>query len=367
MEQVLGGLSLSPFPATYSSSRPAPLDSTEAILEASTLLVGKLLSANTPNKMGVREAIFKSWSFIKGLEISDGPVDTYIFSFPSQHLRDRIWHQGPWNIKSAMLVLKAWEVDTTFQELTFTSTPLWLQIHGLPLGHMTNSAALEYGALAGRVLAVDFDDSKKVWGLTFIRVLIQVNLSHPMFPGFFLQRSNKSELWIQFKYERISAWCTNCGRLDHTIHFCAYGQASSQIPLKAFHLLRAMEMAHKRFSASLSFTPPRSTPSRPPPAPAASHKTEGTAPERLLRRSSAPIMCTSIENDLVAPPPPIWGRPMAACGWPFDGPSGKSWFVFSCARSRGNLTVRAYHATSRRYASFGVEGLSFSVTVTAIR
>lgn len=244
-----------------------------------------------------------------------------------------------------MLVLKAWEVDTTLQELTFTSTPLWLQIHGLPLGHMTKSAALEYGALAGRVLAVDFDDSKKVWGLAFLRVLIQADLSHPVFPGFFLQRSNKSELWIQFKCERISAWCTPCGRLNHTIHFCAYGRASSQIPLKAFHLLRATEMVHKRFSASLSFTPPRSTLSRPPPAPATSHRMEGTSPKCPLPRTSAPIMCTSTENNLVAPLSGDGLRPLAA--GPLMVPLAK---VGSCFLAPGHGATSLSGLTTRLLA-----------------
>lgn len=55
----------------------------EAEQEATTLLVSKIWLVKPYNKMGIREAIFKSWSFVKGLEISYGLEDSLIFSFPS--------------------------------------------------------------------------------------------------------------------------------------------------------------------------------------------------------------------------------------------------------------------------------------------
>lgn len=63
-------------------------------------------------------------------------------------------------------------MDSTLHELSFQSAPLWLQMHGLPLGQMNRASALEYGVLAGRVLDVDFDNKKQVWGSAFLRVLV---------------------------------------------------------------------------------------------------------------------------------------------------------------------------------------------------
>lgn len=85
-----------------------------------------------------------------------------------------------------MLVLRVWEVDATLQELSFASSPLWLHIHGLPLGRMTRAFALDFGALAGSVLEANFDTSKQVWGMACLRVSVQVDLFQPLLPGFYL-------------------------------------------------------------------------------------------------------------------------------------------------------------------------------------
>lgn len=167
-----------------------------AVQEVATLLVDKIWSIKPYNKICIQEAIFKSWSFVKGLEISEGPEDSLIFSFPSIQSRDKILQQGPWNVKGSLLVLKLWDIKATLQEISFTSMNLWLQIYGLPLCMMTRDGAVEYGEKASSVLEVDFNKAKKVWGMAFLRVLVLVDLVNCLVASCYLQHPHKPDLWI---------------------------------------------------------------------------------------------------------------------------------------------------------------------------
>lgn len=53
---------------------------------------------------------------------------------------------------------------------------------------------VKLGAKVGRVLESDFDASKKVWGIAYLPALIMVDLTQPLFAGFFLNRPNKPAL-----------------------------------------------------------------------------------------------------------------------------------------------------------------------------
>lgn len=67
-----------------------------------------------------------------------------------------------------MLVLKAWEIGKSFQELAFTTAPIWLEIHGLPLGRMTRTMAVFSTSKAGEVIAVDVRSQLHVWGTSYL-------------------------------------------------------------------------------------------------------------------------------------------------------------------------------------------------------
>lgn len=81
-----------------------------------------------------------------------------------------------------------------YEEPSFDVAPLWVQIHELPLGRMTKTFSVELSLKAGKVLDVDFDETKKVWGIAYLRVLVLVDLSQPLFLGSFLERPNKPSI-----------------------------------------------------------------------------------------------------------------------------------------------------------------------------
>lgn len=144
---------------------------------------------------------------------------------------------------------------------------LWLQIYGLPLGMRTRDNAVEYGEKASSVLKVDFNKAKKFWGMAFLRVLVLVDLVNSLMAGCCLQCPHKPDLWIQFRYKRISAWCQGYGRLDHIHRFCFYTHEEHESPPVVLKQLKAVSLDARRFSSSAQTQATGSYQSSPPQKP----------------------------------------------------------------------------------------------------
>lgn len=50
----------------------------------------------------------------------------------------------------------------------------------------------------------------------FLRFQTIIDSRNPLKVGVFIRRENFSNLWISFKYERLSDLCFECGRLGHS-------------------------------------------------------------------------------------------------------------------------------------------------------
>ncbi|XP_030955941.1 uncharacterized protein LOC115978054 [Quercus lobata] len=193
-----------------------------------TGLVGKLLADRNINKNAVKAIILKVWRTSKGVQIVDLKENIFVFKFACEGDKKRILELGPWNIEGFPLILKQWHQNMSVDDLDFSSIPLWVQIHGLPIEYMSKENAEEIGALVGEVLEVDFTGSGGVCMSKFLRVKVELKVEDPLLSGFFLDRNTQPNLWIRFKYERIAEFCFKCGRLGHLKARCIWADAEVQ-------------------------------------------------------------------------------------------------------------------------------------------
>ena len=119
-------------------------------------LVGKLLVDRNINKNAVKAIILKVWRTSKGVQIVDLKENIFVFKFACEGDKKRILELGPWNIEGFPLILKQWHHNMSVDDLDFSSIPLWVQIHGLPIEYMSKENVEEISALVGEVLEVDF-------------------------------------------------------------------------------------------------------------------------------------------------------------------------------------------------------------------
>lgn len=60
--------------------------------------------------------------------------------------------KGPWFILNRMISLQEWKHDGAVLEIDFSWVPFWVQLHGLPLGLMTEENASKIAAqIGGRI------------------------------------------------------------------------------------------------------------------------------------------------------------------------------------------------------------------------
>lgn len=101
--------------------------------------------------------------------------------------------RGPWSINDYYMILNEILVDTFSGEIDFSTTQLWVQIHGLPMKLMSNDNA----RLVGNRIGVTIDlDKKNNWIFfpgKFLRVKVEVKISKPLLCGFFQSRKGRGK------------------------------------------------------------------------------------------------------------------------------------------------------------------------------
>lgn len=186
---------------------------------AQFVLVGKILSSKILNKIGVQKVIEKAWRTEEEFSISAWKDNIYAFGFKNEDDLCRIISKGPWSVMGSLLILRKWDQSKTFSDLDFSFSPFWIQIHGLPLGFLNPKAGMEIAKSLGEVITVE-EPGERGKLANFLRVRIWVDITKPLKKGFFLRRAKEEDIWISFKYERLSDFCYGCGIVGHSVNDC---------------------------------------------------------------------------------------------------------------------------------------------------
>ncbi|KAK9265662.1 hypothetical protein L1049_003420 [Liquidambar formosana] len=132
------------------------------------------------------------------------------------------------------LVLICWRLCLVLEELDFSRSQFWIQIHGLSLGNKTTANATKIGNMIGKFISVDSHNSNGLFWESFLRIKVDLLISNPLKTGFVLKRDALPPVWIQFKYERLSDFCFHCGRLSHCANSCLF--VPKDIPTESSNL-----------------------------------------------------------------------------------------------------------------------------------
>jgi hypothetical protein len=191
-----------------------PLNTTELSL------IGKIISPKNFINSVVKEIIMKAWKPTHPIQVKRVERNTFLFSFGHEVDRQLAFNRRPWTIKGAHLILKIWSPELSWQEIVFSSSTFWIQIHGLPRLWQNKDNLIQIGQQARKVLDIDFDCDHSPQWRKFVRARIEVDIYSPLKPGIFLPRSGLPDLWIGLKYEKISDLCYRCGIIGHAEKEC---------------------------------------------------------------------------------------------------------------------------------------------------
>lgn len=190
----------------------------------SQCLLGRIFHDKPPNKIAISNILRKAWNTREDFSITPWSNNTTLFRFKDERDRCSILKSGPWSVMGKLLVLKPLSEGVVASEMDFNVSPFWVQIHGLPVEKMTRENGEIIGKRFARLLGIEAISDGLLLQRSFLRVRVEVNLTQPLPKGFWLRRKNptSNDLWIAYKYERLSDFCYACGRIGHENNNCKF-------------------------------------------------------------------------------------------------------------------------------------------------
>ncbi|KAK2631357.1 hypothetical protein EUGRSUZ_L03030 [Eucalyptus grandis] len=176
----------------------------EKLQECKATLVGKILSDPSVNFQALQSTLTRVWRN-DHVQISQPEEGLYVFKFNSETERQRILHSGHWLFGHHLLILKPWLPNTPLHCYDFTTCEFWVQIFGLPLERCTASMFAKAARHLGQVQEVSLA-TKENSAVKTGRVRVNINLNEPLKSGKLLRLEGQN-IWIDFKYERLSYYC----------------------------------------------------------------------------------------------------------------------------------------------------------------
>ena len=122
------------------------------------------------------------------------------FKFNSMFQLEWVEKSGPWNFDNNLLLLYQWKKGMTSTNISFTHSPFWVQVWGLPFKHMSEEVGKNIGGKLGEVLEVD-KRSLQTDQAKFIRIKVDLPIDKPLRRGGYINIEDGHRCWITFKYE----------------------------------------------------------------------------------------------------------------------------------------------------------------------
>ncbi|KAL8518815.1 hypothetical protein ACS0TY_009967 [Phlomoides rotata] len=124
--------------------------------------------------------------------------------------------------------------------MTLNIVPFWIQIHGMPFNLMMHKVGEAIGNKVGRVIDCEGLAQGIIWS-KYLKAIILIDVSEPLYRGTYVNvRGNRN--FVALRYECLSDFCFQCGKLDHVERDCplTYHSTDNNGGRKAFELwLRA--------------------------------------------------------------------------------------------------------------------------------
>ncbi|GLT68155.1 hypothetical protein SLA2020_404130 [Shorea laevis] len=119
----------------------------------------------------------------------------------------RVLKGRPWSFERNIFVLNDFDGSSPPSQITFSSSPFWVQVHDLPFACLTKGIGQKIGASLGEVLEVVVPGNGVGWGRS-LRIRVLLDLTKPLERGRVLLMGGKS-VWAAFRYEKLPTFCSD--------------------------------------------------------------------------------------------------------------------------------------------------------------
>jgi len=181
--------------------------------KGSLCLVGRLGVPKKLNKEAFKTVLQRIWRPSGLLVVKEISAEMWLFEFSEERDKQKVLAGRPWSYDRTLLILNEFDGKISPSQMDFSSSPIWVQVHDMPLGCMNRGIGRQIGSSMGEVEEVAVAEDDVGWG-RYLRIRVAINLHLPLERGRTLRVSGKP-LWVPFKYEKLPIFCFRCGCIIH--------------------------------------------------------------------------------------------------------------------------------------------------------
>ncbi|XP_074352720.1 uncharacterized protein LOC141691867 [Apium graveolens] len=164
-------------------------------------LVGRFLTEKNINTRAMTTKLADMWKPMMGVNIKE--IDP----------------GGPWSFDNAMLAISKIPQGEEPLNVPLWSLEIWIQIHDLPKGFMSEAVGRQLGDFFGEFMEYDMKNNSSIW-VEFMRIKVKLDVRKPLKRKKRILRNNGTDFTVTCKYERLGDFCFAYGSVMHTERFC---------------------------------------------------------------------------------------------------------------------------------------------------
>lgn len=183
-------------------------------------LMGRFITEGVVDFSAMQQTLAALWRPGKGVYIKEIDTNLYLFQFYHELDIKRVCEGSPWSFNRKALIIARMKKGDIPRGVSLNKLELWVQIHDLRAGFMSEKVVQEVGNYIGEFVSSCQSNFKGVWR-EYLRVRVAVDLSKPLKRRMKVRRAGNDWFWIVFKYENVPTFCFICGVVGHSEKFCS--------------------------------------------------------------------------------------------------------------------------------------------------
>ena len=192
------------------------------VIESNKVLIGKFFTKRQVNLELVARVLRSVWKRNQNFEVSDLRDNKALFLFQNEDDANKVLLLGPCSFDKYLIALHKLKTREVVSKIRFDKMVIWIQIHGIPTMYQTKEVGYSIEATIGSVESVDVNEKGFCLG-NFMRIRVTINISNPLCKGRKVRLGGLSQIWVDFKYERMPIFCYLCGMVTHAKNNCLVG------------------------------------------------------------------------------------------------------------------------------------------------
>ena len=194
------------------SDREGPtFDLEEEMATIEFIIASKFYTRRALNMKAIALTFMPLWRSENGFKVKNMGNHIVLFTFDNKQEVDSILSNEPWSFDKHLLVLQRYDKDTPIEDLKFSCTSFWVQVHDISVRFMNPKVAEGICSTVGTVIR---KSDTEVDGGSFMRVRVSMDVTRPLARGRMVSVRQGKEKWVSFKYECLHNICYRCGCLN---------------------------------------------------------------------------------------------------------------------------------------------------------